>query len=132
MCIHRQIIETQSAVHQCTASVEFPETQRPYGLYPPTVNDKEMYTHVKMVGEKLVGEVNFQRSIPVMGAEDFAFYSQIIPSAVIQLGIQNETLGPSHMLHSPYFFIDEQALPVGAAMYAAVAMAYLDLHPSNL
>ncbi|KAH7685548.1 Amidohydrolase protein [Dioscorea alata] len=96
----KEIIETQSAVHRCTASVEFPETQRPYGLYPPTVNNKEMYTHEKMIGEKLVGKVNFQRSIPVMGAEDFAFYSQIIPSDVIQLGIRNETLGPSHMLHS--------------------------------
>ncbi|KAJ0972738.1 hypothetical protein J5N97_020697 [Dioscorea zingiberensis] len=129
----KEIIEAQSAVHHCTATVEFPEMKRrPYGLYPPTVNDERMYAHVKMVGEKLVGEANFQRSIPVMGAEDFGFYSQMIPSAVIQLGIKNETLGPFHMLHSPYFFIDEQALPVGAAMYAAVAMFYLDVHSSNL
>ncbi|XP_039137571.1 IAA-amino acid hydrolase ILR1-like 3 [Dioscorea cayenensis subsp. rotundata] len=126
----KEIIEIQSAVHRCTASVDFMEKK--LIPYPPTVNDQQMYTHVKMVGESLVGKDKFQASIPAMGAEDFGFYSQRMPSAVIQLGTQNETLAPTHMLHSPNLFVDEQALPVGAAMYAAVAMSYLERHSTEL
>jgi IAA-amino acid hydrolase len=38
-----------------------------------------------------------------------------------------------HPLHSPYFVIDEDVLPVGAAFHAAVAMEYLIKHtaPAN-
>ncbi|KAJ0969701.1 hypothetical protein J5N97_022578 [Dioscorea zingiberensis] len=126
----KEIIETQSAVHRCTASLDFMEKK--LIPYPPTINDEEMYAHIKMVGESLVGKANFKPSIPAMGAEDFGFYSQRMPGAVIQLGTQNETLAPTYMLHSPYLFVDEQALPVGAAMYAAVAMSYLERHTSEL
>uniref|UniRef100_A0A9I9EHU6 Uncharacterized protein n=1 Tax=Cucumis melo TaxID=3656 RepID=A0A9I9EHU6_CUCME len=29
-------------------------------------------------------------------------------------------------LHSPYLILDEQVLPLGAALHAAVAISYLD------
>ncbi|CAL9120376.1 unnamed protein product [Musa textilis] len=122
----KEIIETQAAVHGCTASVDFMEKKlKPY---PATVNDHRMYAHVKKVGEALVGEDNVRESPPTMGAEDFSFFSQRLPSSMFWLGVRNDSVGPFHPLHSPYFFLNEQALPIGAAFHAAVALSYLDEH----
>ncbi|XP_020577148.1 IAA-amino acid hydrolase ILR1-like 3 [Phalaenopsis equestris] len=120
----REIIQTQAAVHRCIATVDFMEkTLMPY---PATVNDEEMYMNVKMIGEELVGEDNVQLSPLVMGAEDFSFYSQRMPSTVFNIGTKNESIGAVYLLHSPHFFLDEQVLPIGAAFHAAVAFSYLN------
>ncbi|KAL4182978.1 hypothetical protein AMTRI_Chr11g95890 [Amborella trichopoda] len=125
----REVIEAQSVVHRCSASIDFMEKiGRPY---PETLNDDGMYMHVKRVGESLLGEHNVHLSPPVMGAEDFGFYSQIIPSAMFWLGIRNVSVGSYHSLHSPHFFLDENALPIGAALHAAVAVAYLESQASR-
>ncbi|XP_009405312.3 IAA-amino acid hydrolase ILR1-like 3 [Musa acuminata AAA Group] len=126
----KEIIETQAAVHRCTASVDFMEEK--LIPYPATVNDHQMYSHVRKVGENLVGEDNVHESPPTMGAEDFSFFSQRMPSSMFWLGVRNDdSVGPVHPLHSPYFFLNEQALPIGAAFHAAVAMSYLDEHSAS-
>ncbi|XP_020090246.1 IAA-amino acid hydrolase ILR1-like 7 isoform X4 [Ananas comosus] len=121
----KEIIEMQAAVHRCNATVDFMEKLIPY---PATVNDEELYAHVKAVGEGLLGEANVQLRPPTMGAEDFSFYSQKMASTMFFIGVGNETMSPTHNLHSPYFVLDEKALPVGAALHAAVAIKYLDGH----
>jgi IAA-amino acid hydrolase len=63
-----------------------------------------------------------------MGGEDFSFFSQRMPAAIFVIGTMNETLKSYKPLHSPYFFIDEEALPIGTALNAAVAISYLDTH----
>ncbi|KAJ8477095.1 hypothetical protein OPV22_020822 [Ensete ventricosum] len=125
----KEIIETQAAVHRCIASIDFMEKK--LIPYPATVNDHQMYAHVKKVGENLVGEDNVHESPPTMGAEDFSFFSQRMPSSMFWLGVRNDSEGPVHPLHSPYFFLNEQALPIGAAFHAAVAMSYLDEHSAE-
>ena len=64
----------------------------------------------------------------LMAGEDFAFFGQVVPSVMAFLGIRNETLGSVHGLHSPLFQLDEDALPVGAALHAAFATRYLELN----
>ncbi|RVW48068.1 IAA-amino acid hydrolase ILR1 [Vitis vinifera] len=94
-------------------------------------NDEELYEHAKRVGEILLGEPNVQLVPITMGAEDFSFYSQKVPAVMFELGIKNETLKSDQPLHSPYFVIDETALPIGAALHAAVAISYLDSHAAD-
>lgn len=96
------------------------------------VNDELMYKHVKKVSSDLLGPANFQVVEPVMGAEDFSFYSEVIPAAFFYIGIKNETLGSVHSAHSPHFMIDEDALPVGAATHAAIAERYLNEHSLSI
>lgn len=120
----KEVIEMQAGVHRCNATVDFKEeTPLPY---PVLVNDKGLYEHAKRVGEVLLGEENVQFLPVTMGAEDFSFYSQKMPGAMFAVGTKNETLQSDHPLHSPYFAIDEGALPIGSAFHAAVAMSYLD------
>lgn len=116
----------QAVVYRCSATVDFFEKE--YTIYPPTVNNEKMYEHVRKVAIDLVGESNFRVVPPMMGAEDFSFFSQVVPAAFYYIGIRNETLGSTHTGHSPYFMIDEDVLPIGAATHATVAERYLNEH----
>ncbi|KAH0455524.1 hypothetical protein IEQ34_015556 [Dendrobium chrysotoxum] len=119
-----EVIVMQSSVYKCSASVDFFENER---FYPPTVNDDIMYEHVKNVAVSLLGPKNYKDVPPMMGAEDFSFYSEIVPAAFYYIGVRNESLGSIHTGHSPYFMIDEDVLPVGAAVHAAIAERYFCL-----
>ncbi|KAH7512215.1 hypothetical protein FEM48_Zijuj12G0066900 [Ziziphus jujuba var. spinosa] len=120
----KEVIELQAAVHRCNAVVDFKE-EVPLP-YPVVVNNEAMYEHGKKVGEALVGEPNVQFVPVTMGSEDFGFFSQKIAATIFVLGVKNESVKSDQPLHSPYFFIDEEALPIGAALDAAVAISYLE------
>ncbi|ONH95984.1 hypothetical protein PRUPE_7G100000 [Prunus persica] len=122
----KEIIEQQAAVHRCTAVVDFME-DRPLP-HPPMTNNDALYEHVKKVGEVLLGKPNVQLLPLTMGSEDFSFFSEKTAAAIFVVGIKNETLKSDRDLHSPYFFIDEEALPIGAALHTAAAISYLDGH----
>ncbi|XVE96346.1 hypothetical protein REPUB_Repub02eG0213700 [Reevesia pubescens] len=122
----KEIIEMQAAVHQCSATVDFME-DKPLP-HPVMVNDEALYEHATKVGKSLVGENNVHLVPITMGAEDFSFFAQKTSAAIYVIGIKNETLKSDQPLHSPYFFIDEEALPIGAALNAASAISYLNNH----
>ena len=116
----------QAAVHQCSATVDFMEEK--HMPHPVMVNDEALYEHAKKVGKSLVGENNVHLLPITMGAEDFSFFARKTAAAIYVIGTKNETLKSDLPLHSPYFFIDEEALPIGAAFNAAVAISYLYTH----
>lgn len=122
----KEVFVEQASVFRCSATVDFFEKE--HTIYPPTVNNDLMYEHVKKVATDLLRSTNFRVVPPMMGAEDFAFYSEMVPAAFFYVGIRNETLGSTHTGHSPYFMIDEDALPIGAATHAAIAERYLNEH----
>ncbi|CAN1303043.1 IAA-amino acid hydrolase ILR1-like 7 [Linum perenne] len=122
----KEVVEGQASVHRCIATVDFmEETMRPY---PATVNDEAMFNHVKSVGGVLLGGESHVKLLPVfMWAEDFSFYSQKMKSAFFMIGARMEVgVGRVEPLHSPRLVVDEDVLPVGAALHAAVASSYLD------
>ncbi|CAN6213662.1 unnamed protein product [Urochloa humidicola] len=119
----KEIIEAHATVHRCTATVDFMENFQPY---PATVNDEGMYHHAKEVAETMLGKDNVHRGAPFMGAEDFAFYAQKFAGAFFMIGVSNKTMEAMYPLHSPHFVIDEDVLPVGSALHAAVAIEYLN------
>jgi hippurate hydrolase len=57
---------------------------------------------------------------PSMGAEDFAFFLEKVPGAFVWLGV-----GDVSGLHTPQFYFDEEILPQGAALLAALALGSL-------
>lgn len=121
---HLQVTELQALVHRCNATLDFKEeTPLPY---PVMINDEALYGHIKKVGEALVGEPNVHFFPMIMGAEDFSFYSQHFAATIFVLGVKNETQKPDRPLHTPFFVIDEEALSIGVALNAAVAISYLD------
>ncbi|GKD69264.1 IAA-amino acid hydrolase ILR1-like protein [Tanacetum coccineum] len=122
----KEVVEMQAAVHQCNAELDFKEeTPLPF---PVVENDEEMYEHAKIVAEMMLGKPNVQLLPVTMGGEDFSFFTQKMPAVMFAIGSKNKTNVIPEYLHSPYFVIDEEALPVGAAFHAAVAISYLDSH----
>ncbi|CAA0818807.1 IAA-amino acid hydrolase ILR1 [Striga hermonthica] len=119
------VIETQAAVHQCSALVDFMEDK--LIAFPPTVNHPLIYEHAKRVGGRLLGEDSVKLHPMTMGAEDFSFYAEKVPAAFFMIGTGNETTMRSVKgWHSPHFVIDEDVLPIGASLHASVAISYFD------
>jgi len=103
--------------------VEFFEQEHP--PIPPTINDRRIYENVQRLSEQIVGKKNTQIAPHLMGSEDFAFYLERVPGSLLLIGTRNEKIDSIHPPHSPYYTIDEDALPIGAAIHAAFAHDYL-------
>ncbi|XP_047330536.1 IAA-amino acid hydrolase ILR1-like 3 [Impatiens glandulifera] len=122
----KEVIEGQAGTHRCTADIEL--GMEGYPDYPATVNDDGLHQFVKRVGGLVVGSDNIELSDKVMAGEDFAFYQKKIPGVMFSIGIRNENVGSVYSPHSPYFFLDEDVLPIGAALHTALAEVYLSEH----
>jgi amidohydrolase len=94
--------------------------------YPPLVNDAIAVDHARMIAERTFGTERVQDFEPKMWAEDFSFYSQMMPAAFWMLG--GRPHDQSHMpgLHHPRFAPDEQAMITGSALLASAAHGWLE------
>ncbi|CAN6480569.1 unnamed protein product [Victoria cruziana] len=123
----KEVIERQATVHGCKATVVMGDDfDGP--MYPATSNDGKLHRHVQRIGKLLLGERNVKDASTTLAGEDFAFYQQVIPGVMLSIGIRNEELGAVHYPHSPYFFVDEDVIPVGAALHTALVEHYLNEH----
>ncbi|XP_072985108.1 IAA-amino acid hydrolase ILR1-like 5 isoform X2 [Typha latifolia] len=121
-----EVVKGQAAVHRCKAVVSM--KQEDYPMYPAVMNDEKLHHYVQSVGKFLLGTDMVAMGNKIMAGEDFAFYQQLIPGVIFGIGIRNEKIGSIHPAHSPYFFIDEDVLPIGAALHTAIAEMYLNEH----
>ncbi len=103
------------------ASVTFVE---PY--LPALVNDAAMAEIVRGVAREVVGEQNVFGDYRMMGSEDAAYYLKAAPGAFVWIGAGNVAQGISEPHHSPRFRIDEDALPVAAAVLTGSAIRMLN------
>jgi metal-dependent amidase/aminoacylase/carboxypeptidase family protein len=60
-----------------------------------------------------------------MTAEDFSYYTQIVPACFYRLGTGNISKGITSSIHTPTFDIDEAALKIGAGLMAWLAYQQL-------
>ncbi|GAQ79540.1 peptidase M20/M25/M40 family protein [Klebsormidium nitens] len=116
-------ITQQAAVHGCNSSVDFLEDRHP--SYPPTVNDAAATAYARSILEQVVGAENALPGTPWMGAEDFGFFTQRFPSCFFMLGVKKPGTDSAAKLHTGTFGLDEDALPIGAALHTALAEQYL-------
>ena len=117
----REMAEHLALADRCSAQVDFPEND-----YPPTVNDPHCWQLAQVIGAELLGADRVIDSPPIMGGEDFAFYTQRVPGCFVGLGIRNEEIGAIHNVHHPCFKVDEDALPIGVALHVALAIRSLE------
>lgn len=90
---------------------------------PPVINDASVTELVKSCAASLIGEVNVLPAQLQMGADDFGFFSAALPSCYFFLGAEID--GDRRKIHTPSFDIDEECLPLGAAVLASAAVNYL-------
>lgn len=123
---HFQQRAREMAIHiaqanQCKAVVEFPGHD-----YPPTVNNEHCWDLAQQIGAELLGSENINQSPPIMGGEDFAYYTETVDGCFVGLGIRNPEIGAEFNVHHPKFMVDEDALPIGSALHVAFARESLE------
>lgn len=86
--------------------------------YPFLVNDKTTTESAIKAASDYLGKENVEELQVRMTAEDFAFYSQKIPSCFYRLGTGNRSKNIVSGIHTATFDIDEKALEIGAGLMA--------------
>ncbi|KOM27429.1 hypothetical protein LR48_Vigan406s023900 [Vigna angularis] len=125
-----QVVIAQAAVQRCNATVNFLQEQNPF--FPVTINDGDLHEHFRSVAGSLLGVNKVNNMQPLMGAEDFSFYQEVIPGYFFMVGMQNASHEKLEQVHSPYFKVNEDVLPYGAALHASLAVSYLLKHPQDI
>jgi metal-dependent amidase/aminoacylase/carboxypeptidase family protein len=93
---------------------------------PVVKNDPQLTARLRAVAVDLVGAENVVDMDIRMGAEDFAYYTHVMPGCFYRLGTGNAAKpGTTSGLHRAEFDIDENALAIGAGMMALGALAEL-------
>jgi hippurate hydrolase len=86
--------------------------------YPFVDNDPAVTETGWKLAEEYIGEENVAETELRMGAEDFGFYTQVIPGCFYRLGVRNEEAGIIHNVHTSRFNVDERAIGIGMGMMA--------------
>ncbi len=94
--------------------------------YPVLSNDAEKTAFVRDTLGELLGTESVLTREPVMGAEDFAFVLQRVPGAFMYLGVRDPGWEAPRPVHTATFDLNENALPIGVASMAAVAIRFLE------
>jgi amidohydrolase len=93
--------------------------------YPYLENNPIVTKRIRNAAEEYVGKENVVDIDITLGAEDFAYYSQVIPASFYRLGTRNEAKGITSYVHTPTFNIDEDALTISTGLMAWMALKEL-------
>lgn len=103
------------------------------GGCPTLINDEELSKTVLSALRELLGAERVLLSSDLggdaaksSGSEDFANVSHAVPSLMVALAAGYPAEGYEQPAHHPKTLFDESALPVGAAMYAMMALCALE------
>ena len=93
---------------------------------PPLVNNQGISDILKISAIKLYGEEVVTKYEKTPGGEDFAYFTQAVPGALAFVGIRNDEKGINSPHHNETFDMDEDALEIGANLYAQFAIDFLN------
>ena len=97
------------------------------GGLPVTYNDPDLTNWSLPTLRRAAGAEAVHEMAAITGAEDFSQFQEVIPGFFFFLGIvpegQDPATAPAN--HSPLFYADEAALPVGVRAMANLAVDWL-------
>jgi amidohydrolase len=109
------------------------EVVAPYGVraeveyvkgVPPVVNEPVSAELLEAAAIAVLGAEAVRPAEQSMGGEDFAWFLEEVPGALLRLGTRTPG-GPTYDLHQGDLRIDEAAVPIGASLLARVALEAL-------
>ena len=123
ICRVEEIAKQTAALFRGSAAVEM------LGGAPTLINDEQLSQSTLAALRELLGADKALLSSDLggnaaksSGSEDFANLSHAVPSLMVALAAGNPADGYDAPAHHPQTRFDESALPVGAAVYAAMAL----------
>ena len=117
----RAIATNYAAASGATAKVEF-------GLgYPVTKNDPALTERMVPTLRRVAGDAQVKVGALTGTAEDFSYFQQDVPGLFFFLGVTppSQDASKAALNHSPLFFADETALPVGVRALTHLTLDYL-------
>ena len=94
--------------------------------YPVLFNNEILSAQTKQWAVDYLGKDKVVDLPPRMTAEDFAYYSQVMPACFYRLGTGNPERGITSPVHTDTFDIDEAALTTGMGLMAWLAVCSLE------
>lgn len=121
--IHQQINEISSQIAiemgaQCKVVI--------HNGYPFLTNDKNVTDAVRKSAIDYLGEENVVELDQRMTAEDFAYFSQRIPSCMYRLGTKDPKSKDIRNIHTSTFDVDENSIELGMGLMAWIAANELE------
>ena len=98
--------------------------------HPMMVNDHDLTAQLVPTLERIAGKENV-RVVPAQtGAEDFSYFSNLVPGFYFALGAvpPGKTSGGHH---TSTFYADDGTVPIGIRMLSTLAVDYLSAAPAN-
>ncbi|HEX6180763.1 MAG TPA: M20 family metallopeptidase [Chitinophagaceae bacterium] len=86
--------------------------------YPSVYNHEALNSQARKQAIEFFGNDNVQETELRMGAEDFGYYSQVVPGCFFRLGVGNKDKGIVSGVHTPTFNVDESSIALGMEMMA--------------
>lgn len=93
--------------------------------YPVLYNNEKLTRRARQWAVELLGQDRVVDLPLRMTAEDFAYYSQVMPACFYRLGTGNPERGITAPVHTDTFDIDETSLETGMALMAWLAIQEL-------
>ncbi|MFZ2880564.1 MAG: amidohydrolase, partial [Phototrophicaceae bacterium] len=91
----------------------------------PVVNHADVGNRLRPLFSDIVGADNLDLTTRTMGGEDMSFFMTDVPGMYFFVGSANEARGLNYGHHHPQFDIDEDVLPLGAALLATAVAEYV-------
>lgn len=84
--------------------------------YPYLENNPAVTAKMRQKAQDFLGQDKVEELPIRLTAEDFSYYSQVVPVCFFRLGVRNEDLGITYGVHHPNFDIDPESLKTGMQM----------------
>jgi amidohydrolase len=97
------------------------ETEVTHGV-PPVMNDALAIDVLRRAIEQSLGAAAVATTDQSLGGEDFAWYLEHVPGAMVRLGVRTPGVDVAPDLHTPNFSPDETALAIGTTVLVATAL----------
>ena len=93
--------------------------------HPMTVNNAELTTRLVPTLQRVLGKDQVRQAEPITGAEDFSYFSQVVPGFYFRLGVvpEGKTSGGHH---TPTFYAADESVPIGMRAMTALVVDFLE------
>ena len=119
--IHTRIRRTASNIAEAAGATADIVIDQGYGV---TRNDPTLYRQMAPTLEIVAGD-RFIEATQTTTAEDFSYFANEVPGLFLFLGVAPEDPTLIHPNHSPRFYADERALPVGVEALTSITLDYM-------
>ena len=119
--IHKRIRRTATNIAEAAGATADVVIDQGYGV---TRNDSNLFRQMSPTLERVAGD-RFIEASQTTTAEDFSYFANEVPGLFLFLGVAPDDPTLIYPNHSPRFYADERALPVGVEALTYMALDYM-------